>query len=192
VLRWAERSGTGLSARHFREAVRTAWEFRQDPGRFDWLWQSGLTDLRSTLEQDGRAAIYDGVAATLTGIWRAEALWITGASEACDPDLAAMTQVYGLKARIRGWGKVLVLADDRFSRGLWLGLARLFVRGTPRSLVYACSARLLDSFQDPRPETLQWVRAHLPAASENCRPEWTELAGECVRLWNVYLRHGNA
>jgi hypothetical protein len=191
VAAWMERSGIEIPAEAFVQAVRVCFQFKLDPlAGFDWLWRSDTTDLRSAMERAGYGDLYHDLARTASAVWRWEGARLAGVGS-CENALAlsSVRRIYGIKGHVRGWAKLLWCRRgglDRSSLARWL---RLFPQATPRALVYACAARLLHADD---PQTLMWVRRHLPLLSAGCDHSWSDLALECVATWKLCLRRSGA
>lgn len=193
VVVWAEQNRIGIDPTLFRQAVRTTIEFKLDPcSGFEWLWQSDATDLQAALREAGRARLHDALPATAGAVWRWQAVQIARASSRHHRSAwSEVRRIYGWRDRIRGWGKLLLLAQRRSKANAFGRMVRLFFQGTPRSLIYACAVRLLETSTSHHPGTLHWVRRHLPLTIGDCH-DWNKLGKQCVSAWKTFLRRGYA
>jgi predicted nucleotidyltransferase len=187
VIAWLRRTDADISTSFLTEAVQTSWSFRVNPGQFQWLWTSPDADLRLALSRQGNADFCTRLPSLLTSMWRIEAAWTCGQTGPA-PQRPSMNRVYGLRGLTRGWAKAFLSGGGTPS---WR-MARLFARGTPRALVYNCTALLLESLHTQDADTLRWVRGHLPVLIGACGTGWADLARQCVLVWNRLLRHAAA
>lgn len=190
---WVERMGLDTDVERLISAVRVATDFKLDPrSRFEALWSSDPGDLPDALDKLGCRWLYDQLPATLSAVWNWEARHIGSGGEVKAEEATGLGRIYGLRDRARGWARLLWHAEGDARSSALRRLPRLFLKGTPRSLIYDCTARLLQSRDSHDPSTVQWVRRHLPVTFGGCGDEWTELGGQCVKAWSMFLRRSSA
>jgi len=186
-LGWAVEHGCSLPASLPRN-LEIAFQFKLDPdSQFQYLWINERHELPAVLERHGLGAFYDDLPEAALAIWR----WLAGRlTERPQPSWDYPPRIYPARARLRGWARLLlrVNAARRFS--LLPRAFRLFPAGSPRSLVYACAARLAEPDRGASESTLAWVRRYLPVPAKEAG--WRELASACVAVWRRHLRHSHA
>ena len=189
---WIKHEGLGLEVGRLMEAVRIATDFKlAPPSQFEVLWDSEAGDLAIALDKLGYRWLYDELPVTLSAVWNWEARHVGSSVEVKAGKTADPGQIYGLKHRARAWARLLWHAQGDARSSALRRLPRLFLKGTPRSLIYGCTARLLGSRDACDPGTALWVRRHLPVTFGDCGEEWTDLSGQCVKAWSVFLRRSS-
>lgn len=191
IASWMTESGVPVDPVRFAEAVSMAADFKLDRScRFGWLWGSSAPGLPAALQQQGLGWLYDFLPDTLASVWNWQAARIAGLPPSVrSVEGQQLGRFYGLRDRLLGWGKLLLLSHGNTRRSAILRMPLLFAAGTPRSLIYECTARLLQSRDRA---TLRSVRRRLPTLSNRCSGTWEELGRQCVLTWRTFLRRGNA
>ena len=188
VVGWAVSHNCPLPSQSFSDAVRTAVNFKFDPcSGFEWLWCAGTAELRAELRRQGLAHIYDELQEALLAAWR----WAGREISNGLPEAGGVAPVYGFARRMRGWAKLLICMPARNRPGVIARMMRLSHLGSPRSLVYACAARLLEAAVSGDPDTLAWVRRRLPVPASGGEA-WQGLARRCLAVWRLCLRQADA
>lgn len=188
VLDWARRNGCDLPP-GLENSLEIAIRYKLDPeSGFHFLWAAGNGSFSELLSRHGIQYLYDELPAAFHAVWR----WFLAPARERTEKFPAALHPHDFMTRARGWAKPL-LHPGQVSRLAWLRrAARLFRSGSPRSLTYACAARLVDPGEGRTDDTLAWVRSHLPAPLEGASAEWSDLAALTVDFWRRYLRHSHA
>ena len=186
-LEWAAGQGCSLPE-SFPRNLEIAFRFKLDPDSdFEFLWKHESRELPLALEPHGLRTFHDDLPKAALAIWR----WLAnrlGEQPGTTGDNPP--RIYPARVRLRGWARLLlgVKLLDRLS--VLPRAIRLFSTGSPRSLVYACAARLADPDRGASDATLAWVKRYLPMPARDA--DWQELAGACVTIWRSHLRHSHA
>ncbi len=185
---WARRNGCDLPP-GFDSALEIAFRYKLNPeAGFGFLWTARDGCFPDLLSRHGLRHFYDELFAAFRAV---RSLLLTPASDRTDK-VPAPPHAHDLNARIRGWARLILCSGD-LPRKVWLGrAARLFRSGSPRSLTYACAARLLDPLISRTSETLAWVQRHLPVPADRTPADWSKLASMTVEFWRRYLRQSHA
>ncbi len=180
ILAWAPAAGCPIPAEPLRAGAAAAARFKLDPqAGFDWLWRSEAPDLETALHQAGRADLLEQLPGLLLAVWRWEA-----SRPACRRAAGA------LAVRLRGWARLLLRSGGARRRALLRRAAVLVRHGSPRSLIYDCTAALVEHGRSCSQETLRRVARRLPAPPEG--GDWEGLARQTVAFWKRHLRRSAA
>jgi hypothetical protein len=105
----------------------------------------------------------------------------------------------GFRLRMRGWAK-WALRNRRGGKKTTehLRLFRVFHKGSPRTLIYACAALLyftvpIDSTENDSvayPENLTMIRGLLPAPPISLKDDWFSASKRVVKTWQEHVKNG--
>ena len=187
ALDWATEQGCRLPE-SFPHNLEIAFQFKLDPDTdFEFLWRHESHELPAALALHGLRAFHDDLPKAALTIWR----WLADRlSEHPGSAMDNPPRIYPFKARLRGWARLLLGVNPMERLAALPRAIRLFPAGSPRSLVYACAARLADPDCGSSDATRAWVRRYLPIPTREAG--WQELAGTCVAIWRRHLRHSHA
>jgi hypothetical protein len=188
---WLSEKLKNVRVKSLLDGAALAWRFKVQPSAPEYLWLQDCEpgDFTTGLKRAGWAWMADDLLAIHSAIWDWELAALSGVQPQSPEDmLHAIRKVYGGRQWLRGWARLVLKPYLRegatfFSRAAWL----LFV-GEPRGLVFWCARLLADGAHRQSASTLDTVKKHLPVLYPGGSTTWEELANQCVRNWNAYLR----
>ncbi len=193
ICEWMQHRISSFPSRDFMQFAETAFEFKVRPEnrKFEWVLRPEAGEFDAAAAKAGFGPMVSELPRLLSmAWWAALAEMHEGVVRSREDALTALSQVYGWEGVVRGWGKLIVRPEGRAGGAFYSRMARLFWSGSPRSLVYACSAQLLASYGKQDTRALRWVRSHLPVLYGPKAVDWRSLAQQCVWNWERYLRRG--
>jgi hypothetical protein len=193
ICEWMQQRISSFPSRDFLQFVETAFEFKLCPEnpKFLWLQRSGRGNLRTAAGQAGFGRMVEELPKLLLMAWWAALSEMhEGSVRSREEALTALIRVYGWEGIVRGWGKMILRPESRAGGAFFSRMPRLLWRGSPRSLLYVCTAQLLETHGKEDDKTLRWVRSHLPVHYGPKPAGWRSLAQQCLWNWERYLRRG--
>ncbi len=185
---WLSENIPALPQAPLLEGGRLALDFKRRPDAPEYHWILGQDggDLEAGLRAAGWIWMLESLPTLQETLWDWELGRLSGVKIRDRADLfRAVRMLHGWRARLTGWGKLTVRRPLR-SGGRYFGrLARLYWRGAPRALVYLCARLLLD---ETDPAVPGMVRRRLPVLYAGAAGDWRDLARQCVRNWDSYVK----
>jgi hypothetical protein len=172
----------------FIQGVGVAAAFKADPNQpqFEGIRLAGA-DLTAALDAAGWRRMPEVIDAIEPAAWEWELERITGVKIQTRGGLRrAIRDVYGFWHRAKGWLKLTIHPELRSGARFFPRMPALFVSGAPRALVYFCARTLLNT--DCGGAELRAATRLLPVLYPGPASSREDLAEQCVKNWNTYLR----
>jgi hypothetical protein len=170
-------------------ALSCRFKFDPDAPEYLWLRQCDPADFQAGMAAAGWSWMADDLLSIHSAVWDWELATLSG-FEPTSPEgmLRAIGKVYSWPQWLKGWARLALKPYLREGAALFPRAVRLLTVGQPRGLVFWCARLLADDRLGRSQPTLDLVRSHLPVLYPGGWTTRDELARQCVRNWNAYLR----